>query len=178
MISGIRFATPLKLLFSQPFYLALAILLAVLLFFLYFFLNNISVFTSIFAVSSDPVLLWRVFANQVGIVWTIGGPFNVLATGGVSILAGTNLSLTVLRVRKVGGVVGGHGVFATLGSFVGAFGAGCAACQTALISVLGISGGLAIFPFQGLEISLLALLLLSVSLYYVSKSLVQLGVVG
>lgn len=163
----------LRILFSNPIYLFLALVLSITLFVVYFVVNNLPTFASIAAISIDPFLLWKVFTNQVEMIWEVSGPISVLAVAAVSILAGINLSLTVLRTRRTGVLVGRHSWLGFLGVFGGSMGASCAACQTALISVLLGSGGLALFPFKGLEISLLALIALSASLYYVSKSLVE-----
>ncbi|MBI2049445.1 hypothetical protein HYT32_00820 [Candidatus Roizmanbacteria bacterium] len=174
-ISRVTAAT--LLLLHKPSYIILTGVLSIFLFVLYFILNNFSVFTSIVAVSSDPAILWKVFVNQVEMVWEIAGPINVLAVALVSFLAGINLSLVVLRTRATKVFVGRTNVFGFFGIFGGAFGAACSACNTALIGLLGVSGGLAIFPLRGLEFSFLALLLLILSLYYISKSMFEMGVI-
>jgi len=171
-----RVIVAIQLLIHRPSYIILTGVLTVFLFVLYFILNNFSVFTSIIAISLDPVILWKVFINQVEMVWEIAGPINVLAVALVSFFAGLNLSLTVLRVRTTKVIVGRPNVLAFFGSFGGAFGAACAACNTSLIALLGVSGGLAIFPFRGLELSLLALVILLFSLYYTSKSIGEWGI--
>jgi hypothetical protein len=81
-----------------------------------------------------------------------------------------------LRVKRTGVFIGRASLPGFLGTLGGAFAASCSACSTALISLLGISGSLAIFPFGGLEISLLAIILLLVSLYYISKSFAEFGI--
>ena len=51
-----------------------------------------------------------------------------------------------------------------VGGIVGAFGAGCPACGAYLFSLLGISGGLAILPFGGLELWAVSSLLMAIAL--------------
>ena len=77
-------------------------------------------------------------------------------------LFGANFAVFVLLTRarrgsstQAGSIVGG---------IVGAFGAGCPACGAYLFSLLGISGGLAILPFGGLELWALSSLLMAVTL--------------
>lgn len=168
----------LKILFSQPFYIFLATLISILLFIVYFVVNNFPVFASIFAISMDPGLLWKVFTNQVNMIWEVSGPLNVLAVVAVAVLAGVNISLTVFRVRRAGVLVERRTFLGLLGVFGGSLGAACAACQTALIGLILGSGGLALFPFKGLEISILAIVILLVSLFYTSKSLAEFGIVS
>lgn len=172
----LRVTAAISLLVHTPTYIILTIVLTVFLFVLYFVLNNFSVFTSIVAISLDPVILWKVFVNQVDMVWEIAGPINVLAVALVSFLAGLNLSLMILRTRTTKVFIGRTNVFGFFGIFGGALGAACSACNTALIGLLGVSGGLTVFPLRGLEFSLLALLLLIFSLYYISKSMFEMGV--
>lgn len=167
----------IRLLVHKPSYIILTGVLTVFLFVFYFILNNLFVFTSIIAISQDPFLLWKVFVNQVNMVWEIAGPINVLAVALVSFLAGLNLSLVVLRTATTKVFIGRTNVFGFFGIFGGAFGAACSACNTALIALLGVSGGLAVFPLRGLEFSLLALALLIFSLYYISKSMLEMGAI-
>ena len=77
-------------------------------------------------------------------------------------LFGANFAVFVLLTRarrgsstQAGSIVGG---------IVGAFGAGCPACGAYLFSLLGISGGLAVLPFGGLELWALSSLLMAVTL--------------
>jgi len=168
--------TALQVLIRKPMYVVLTSILAIFLFVIYIVLNNFPVFASIAAVSLDPVILWKVFANQVTMIWGIAGPVNILAVAFVSLLAGLNLSLIILRTRTTKVFIGRTNVLGFFGIFGGAFGAACSACNTALIGLLGVSGGLAVFPLKGLEFSLLALVLLIFSLYYVSKSMFEMGV--
>ncbi|NIT03590.1 hypothetical protein GTO10_01480 [Candidatus Saccharibacteria bacterium] len=165
----------LKLLLKSPGYLLLVLVLAAALFVVYFVLNDFSLYSSAFTISSELKFLWEVFANHVSIVAKASGILNVLAVGLVALLGGVNLALTVLRMRKTKVFIGRASFPGFLGTFGGAFAASCSACSTALISLVGLSGGLAILPFEGLEISLLALVLLLISLYLISKSLVEFG---
>lgn len=79
-----------------------------------------------------------------------------------TVLFGANVAIVVLLTRarrgsstQAGSIVGG---------FVGAFGAGCPACGAYLLSLLGVSGGLALLPFGGLELWALSSLLMAVTL--------------
>lgn len=173
----VKILAVLRVLFQKPVYIVLASILAIFLFILYIVLNNFPVFTSIVAISLDPYLLFKVFANQVSLIWQIAGPLNVLVVAVVSILAGLNLSLTILRTRATKVFIGRPNLLTLFGSFGGAFGATCSACNTSLIALLGVSGGLAVFPLRGLEFSLLALVLLLFSLYFVSKSIIEMDLI-
>ncbi|MBI2621192.1 MAG: hypothetical protein HYW63_00910 [Candidatus Levybacteria bacterium] len=166
----------INLLLHKPAYVTLTGILTIFLFTFYIVINSFSVFTSILAITYDPSILWKVFINQVEMVWEIAGPVNVLAVVLVSFLAGLNISLVILKTRTTKVFIGRTNVFGFFGIFGGAFGAACSACNTALIGLLGVSGGLAVFPLRGLEFSLLALVLIAFSLYFVSKSMKEMGV--
>lgn len=64
----------------------------------------------------------------------------------------------------------------TFGIIVGFFGIGCSACGSVLLSsIIGISSTvhiLGFLPFQGKEFTLVSVLLLSISLWYMSKKIV------
>ena len=64
------------------------------------------------------------------------------------------------------------GVFGSVGIFLGVLAPGCAACGIGLLSVLGIGAAtIAFLPFDGLEFSILAIGIMSFSIYKVSKKL-------
>ncbi len=51
------------------------------------------------------------------------------------------------------------------GTFFGAIASGCPVCGAWLLPLFGIAGSLAVFPFQGLEIKVLAIVLLTISIF-------------
>ena len=64
------------------------------------------------------------------------------------------------------------GVLGSIGLFLGIAAPGCTACGVGLLALLGISGTvLSFLPFEGFEISILALLILAISVLYMSKGL-------
>ena len=97
----------------------------------------------------------------------------------VSILFGMLLSLIIYKIKilKVEGIKGGSkktGFFGTVGVFLAAFAPGCAACGIGLAALLGISGAtLSLLPFEGLELSILAIVILSFVTWKVSKDLLN-----
>lgn len=56
-----------------------------------------------------------------------------------------------------------------IGSFLGGLSVGCPVCGAYLASILGISGGLFVFPFQGLEIKAISLGLLGFAIFSSTK---------
>lgn len=90
----------------------------------------------------------------------------------VSILFGVLISLIVYKSRfgvKVGKKIG---VFGGLGIFLGALIPGCVACGVGLVSFLGLGAGFLTFlPYDGLEISILAILILGFSITKITKEM-------
>ena len=87
----------------------------------------------------------------------------------ISILFGLNASILVQRIRMKAKIakessLSGSGVLA------GAFASGCPVCGSLLLPLIGVSGGLAAFPFRGLELKALAVSLMIVSTYFLLKS--------
>ena len=56
-----------------------------------------------------------------------------------------------------------------LGLLFGAIASGCPVCGAWLLPLLGIAGSLAVFPFQGLEIKIFAIILLALSIFQSSN---------
>jgi hypothetical protein len=85
------------------------------------------------------------------------------------ILTGVNLTLVTLRLKAMRGdgklhfMVGGSSLLAIAGS-------GCAVCGLPVLALLGLSGSLIYLPFQGTEISVIAVILLLMTLYFMVAS--------
>lgn len=98
------------------------------------------------------------------------GTVLVVAAG----LSGVNVAMAVYHVREhrvslrsgTGGVVG---------LVLGTLGAGCAACGTAvlagLLSLVGGAGLLAALPLEGLEVTLLAVLVIALSIWWLAEGM-------
>lgn len=87
----------------------------------------------------------------------------------IALLTGVNVSLLAERIRnarlsgKIRTTVGGS-------SLLGIIGGGCASCGLPVLALPGISGAIAYLPFQGMELSIVAIILLTVSLLSLLKS--------
>jgi len=81
------------------------------------------------------------------------------------ILFGTNVSFFVWRVRKFGfPKLWGQGS-TVAGTLFGVLASACPVCGSTLLAVIGIAGGLAAFPFAGLELKALSAGLLALPIW-------------
>ena len=86
-----------------------------------------------------------------------------------ALLTAMNLVFGFHAIRKLGKIKNLH-VAAGGSSILAIAGNGCSSCGLSIISLLGLSGVLAVLPFRGIEISYLAVFLLCISLYFMIKS--------
>lgn len=105
---------------------------------------------------------------------TAFGPVESAVLLATAALVGSNLALVTYHLREhAGPTQGGSG--SVVGVVLGTFGAGCAACGSAvlagLLSTLGIAGGLAVLPLEGLEFAVAAVAALVLSLYWVADGM-------
>ena len=102
-------------------------------------------------------------------LWTAMTGVSLIALIVISLLTGANITLLVQRIKslrssgKLHLVVGGS-------SLLGIVGSGCASCGLPILSLLGITGSLTFLPFHGDEISLISVVLLCISFYFLLKS--------
>ena len=87
----------------------------------------------------------------------------------ISVLFGFNVSLILHNIRMKNKIIKESSLTGS-GTLAAAFASGCPVCGSLLLPLIGISGGLAAFPFRGLELKALALALMLVSTYFVLKS--------
>ncbi|ERH06686.1 MAG: hypothetical protein J07HN4v3_02309 [Halonotius sp. J07HN4] len=89
-------------------------------------------------------------------------------------LVGANLALVTYHFREHDLSAAGSGG-SLLGVALGVLGAGCAACGSAILlgvlSVFGASGLVLLLPLGGLELSLLAVIALVLSTYWVADGM-------
>lgn len=107
---------------------------------------------------------WNLLVALLEGMWTAMSRFSLLLLVAVAILTGVNLTMVIRRFQairasgKMSFMVGGS-------SLLGIVGSGCASCGLPILAFLGLSGAIFYLPFQGLELSVLAIVLLSFSLY-------------
>ena len=98
----------------------------------------------------------------------------ILATLG-SLLAGINVSLAYTYMKIRGELILRSGLYSGMGMFIAFLGIGCAACGTALLSVIlsffGFSAMLNVLPYQGQEIGYIGLIFLCIATYFLAKKL-------
>ena len=93
-------------------------------------------------------------------------------TGVVAVLAGINIALVAYNIKTQRNKnMKKSGTGAVLGGALTAFTPGCPACTTSLSAVLGIVGGLAIFPLQGLELKLVSIGALAFSIWWAMRNI-------
>ena len=89
----------------------------------------------------------------------------------VAVLAGINIALVAYNIKTQRNKNIKNGTSAILGGALTAFTPGCPACTTSLSAVLGIVGGLAIFPLQGLELKLISIGALTFSIWWAMRNI-------
>lgn len=135
---------------TAVFYGSIGLISALALLLLFYFGLSLDSNIKIFIVSNEgkPVYLWSY----------------IFLTLGVIILFGINVPLLVYRWRKYGFPQPAVGVSGGLGAVIGVFASACPVCGSTLLSLIGISGGLAAFPFRGLELKALSFIFLFIPL--------------
>ncbi len=155
-----------KEIFSKKRYLVLTLLIG-----LAFYLLNVLIvqWKNLSLISS--VGIWNVlFLGFYTSVYRITF-YNTIIIG---ILIGILISLLIYRytnIKKSDSKK--YGAVSSIGIFLGLFASGCVACGVGLAPLLGLSAALALLPFQGAEISFIAIVLLAFSIYRVSMSFVK-----
>lgn len=97
-------------------------------------------------------------------MWTAMSGWGLVTLFITAVLTGANISMLAIKIRSLGGIKNTH-IVAGSSSLLGIVGSGCAACGLPIISLLGLTGSIMYLPFHGLELSVVAIFLLSVSFY-------------
>lgn len=108
---------------------------------------------------------FRLLIALLGGMWTAMTKFSLFLFVLTGILTGINLTLLTLRLSVMRGsgklhvMVGGSSLLAIVSS-------GCAVCGLPILALFGLSGSIIYLPFQGAEISVVAVVLLLMTLYF------------
>ncbi|HJT10250.1 MAG TPA: hypothetical protein VJ771_05645 [Candidatus Nitrosotalea sp.] len=161
--------------FRNPRYIALSIFISFSMLFVFILANNFSTFVTILNLNLSQKLLVDVTTNGAANILYAAGPALFSSIIVVCILSGITISMIVYKIRVTGSFGGKKNLASFGGIFGGGFASACSACTSTLASILGAAGGLAIFPLKGLEFSLPSIGILVVSMYFISKGLVESG---
>lgn len=153
---------------NRPIYIFLAILIAFVIFSLFIFLANIPIFFQAWSVSKIS-LFPKIALNIVNTILAVSGKLQLGLMIALAFLGGINISIVIFKI-SVTKRIGGTNLAGVSGLVGSAFGVGCPACSTSLLSVLGIGGGLSVLPFKGIEITSLGVIILLISFYFIAKS--------
>ena len=144
----------LKKIFTKPYSWALMILTTINVLFLYYFLIIQKTTWDSFLQSNSQLYIW----------------LQVFLSIGNAILIGISLSMLFNVIEEKRKVSKGSFV-QTLGSLLfSAAATGCSVCSAFLLPALGITASLTAFPFGGLEIKVLSILLLIYAIYEYAKA--------
>lgn len=166
----------LKEVFRNYQYLIISVLFGFVIFSFSLWLRNLPLLKTI-AVSpafglADKIVIFVKFLGGIATNVTLFSAFLIIT---MSILFGVNAALFAYYLIQQRQMPRKEGVGAA-GAFVsGMFGVGCASCGSFLLSSLlasfGASGIITLLPLRGEEFSILSIALLSLSIYWISKSI-------
>ncbi len=144
---------------SKNKYLVLTLISGFLMFFLLYYLM-------VAKVADQNLRVAIMMSGAEYITLTIVGIF--LISG----LFGIYISLLVFKI-VMQYALGVKGIFGAFGSLVGAFGVGCPTCGAVLFGLIGFPLALTYFPFRGMELMFVGVLVMMFSIYLISVNLVS-----
>lgn len=164
-----------RLVLSLPRYAVGALVVALVSLSLFTLSQNVTLVADLVVGGSLPLSnRLRIFAELYPFVGDSYGLLSGVALLLVSALAGVNLAMVAYHVREHGLSAEGSGG-SLAGVVLGALGAGCAACGSAVLvgvlSLLGAGSLVLLLPFEGLEFAALALVALVLSMYWLAEGM-------
>jgi len=108
--------------------------------------------------------------------WMAGTAYKTTAVtlfGLLSVLFGLNISLLAYKFRQMHKFGLKETGASVLGVFTGSVGAGCPVCGAVILSFMGVTAGLSIFPLKGLEVQALGVALLGMATFLNARSIIR-----
>ncbi|PIN90129.1 hypothetical protein COU57_04505 [Candidatus Pacearchaeota archaeon CG10_big_fil_rev_8_21_14_0_10_32_14] len=153
----------LRTVFSDIKYILLAILIGFLFYFLNFFIStfgNISSFYKSQGFYGIILFSYTLFVNFKGSILLSSFVSMIV----LSVLTGILFSLVLYKVNLRKKDSPKIGMLSFTGMFLGIFAPGCAACGLGLAAFFGLAASFATLPLKGLEISILAMTIMTFSI--------------
>lgn len=167
----------LQKVFCKPQYTILALITVVVVFAFAVWFPNISLIMEIMGHPGIPFpQKLDLPISLLGSIATNFTPLSASYTIAIALLFGINLAMTIYFLRRKVSEVRQSGVTTGfIGLASGVLGVGCAACGSLLLtsglSLVGVSGIIALLPLSGGEFGILGVALLSLSLYLIAKQI-------
>jgi len=164
-----------RLVLGLPTYAAVAAVASVLSLTGFVVSLNVSLVLAVVVGGSLPLgSRLTILAELYPFVGTSFSPAQGLLLVAVAGLTGVDVAMATYHFREHGLNVQQGGAGAA-GVVLGTLGAGCAACGSAvlvgLLSLLGVTGGLLFLPLEGLEFALGAVVVLTLSIYWLADGM-------
>jgi hypothetical protein len=164
-----------RLVLSVPAYALLAVVAAVTALTLFVVSLNVPLVLDTVVGGSLPASSrLTILVNLYPFVGSSFGPVQGALLYLVAALTGVNVAMAIYHFREHGVSLQKGGTSA-LGVIFGTLGAGCAACGSAVLlgvlSLLGVSAGSLFLPLDGLEFALLALVVITLSIYWLADGM-------
>lgn len=112
----------------------------------------------------------KIFVMMSGFQYTV---VQLFILGIISLLFGIFVSLLVYKIRLTQKIKKSSSMWGSFGLIFGLFSAGCPTCGALLFSLIGMPLALMYLPFKGLELKILSIILMSISIYFLSRSLIE-----
>lgn len=164
----------LKLVFYNWKYITLSVIVAILFYTFNVFISNYKIV--FFSMTSYSFLdNFRFYFNLImgyGNTMILSSFVTLII---ISVLFGVLVSLITFKIRMIKSFENHKlGVFASVGILLGILAPGCAACGLGLLPLLGLSAtSLYFLPFKGLEISIIAILILGFAIFQISRNITE-----
>jgi uncharacterized membrane protein YdfJ with MMPL/SSD domain len=164
-----------RLVLTIPGYAALAAVAALVALSLFVLSLNVTLVQDLVIGGSLPLAgRLTILVEQYPFVGTSFGPLQGLLLYVVAVLTGIDVAMAIYHFREHGVSVR-EGSTSAVGVILGTLGAGCAACGSAillgLLSLLGVSTSLLFLPLDGLEFALGALVVITLSIYWLADGM-------
>jgi hypothetical protein len=164
-----------RLVLSLPAYALVALLTTLAALTAFAVAQNLTLVTDVVVGGSLPLgTRLSVLLELFPVVGALYSPAQSVVVVAVAALVGVDVAMVVYHLREHG-VSARSGGGSLAGVVLGALGAGCAACGTAvlagLLSLVGVGGATLLLPFEGLELGVLAALSLLLSMFWLADGM-------
>jgi len=157
----IDFKNAAKEVYQKPKYYSITIVFAIFIYSINVILHNPSFIIKNFSF----LLLYNLIVGFIHTIPLLSLIFLII----IAILGGISLTYSIFLLQRQ---IKSSAYASTSSVLVSILAPACPSCALGLLGILGLGGFLATLPFKGLELGIFAIIILIISIYYLSNKIV------
>jgi hypothetical protein len=161
-----------RIVYSEKKFILLTLIITSLIFLIMSLLVYIEYFFSDLFLKIDFLMQIKILLALIRHVLFSNMPLTLITNFIISLFFSVNLVFIYYKYLVNKKISKESGIMGSIGAILGLLAGGCSSCSLSILSIIGASSIVYLLPFEGNELTAIGMILLIVSIYFASRSIV------